>query len=384
MVREIFITFYLLFYKIWFTLFSIFPVKNKVVFLASFTENNVYIYNKLKESFTGEIVFLCKKSCFNNLKQLTSKCYLVETTNIAHEMKAAYHLMTAKTIIVDNYFGLLAAAKFRDEVECIQIWHAVGAVKSFGFLDPFVRNRSNREKKRILCVYKNFHKVVVGSKTFEHIFEQAMFIKEHQFLRIGYPRTDFFYNKNLHSQLKQKFFEQYPMLKNKKIILYAPTYRPNIEQNDLVLNIGSLYEQFGKDFVLLVRMHPSVTLSIENENYKDFLYDFSKNISINELLVVTDYLITDYSSIPFEFSFFNKPMIFYPYDLKQYEKNPGLWASYEEIVPGPIAKSTEEIINIIKQGDFPNYGDFHHKWNEFNIGKSSENLVNYILQRHSK
>lgn len=384
MVRELFITIYLLFYKIFFTIFSFMPIKNKVVFLASFVENNEYVYNRLKDHFSGEVVFLCKNSCYEKMKQLSEKCFVVEKGNILHEIKAAYHVMTAKTIIVDNYFGLLAAAKFREGVECIQIWHAVGAIKSFGFLDPSVQKRSNREKKRILSVYKNFHKIVVGSKTFEKIFEQAFFTKEHQFLRFGFPRTDFFYDYKLQTQLKEQFYTNYPELKNKKIILYAPTFRPNPEQNRLALSVDKMFEQFGEDYVLLVRTHPSVTLPIENPKYTDFLYDFSKNITINELLLVTDYLITDYSSIPFEFSYFNKPMIFYPYDLEEYEKNPGLWDSFDKIVPGPIAKSTEDIINIIKKDEFPNYGEFHLNWNEFCLGKSSANLVNYIVQRHSK
>lgn len=384
MVRELFITLYLLFYKVFFSLFSLFPIKNKVVFLASFVENNEYVYSKLKENFTGDIVFLCKNSCFSKMQQMGSATYLVEQGKIFDEIKAAYHLMTAKTIIVDNYFGLLAAAKFRNGVECIQIWHAVGAIKSFGFLDPFVQQRSNREKKRILSVYENFHKVVVGSKQFEKVFEQAFYTKEHQFLHFGYPRTDFFHDEKLQSQLKNDFFYKYPHFNNKKIILYAPTFRPNNEQNRLALDIEKLYEQFGQDYVLLVRMHPSVTLPIENQKYTHFLYDFSKNITINELLVVTDYLITDYSSIPFEYSIYNKPMIFYPYDLEEYEKNPGLWDSYENIVPGPIAQNTEEIINILKLNKFPDYAEFHLKWNEFCLGQSSEKLVSYILQRHYK
>lgn len=384
MVRELFITLYLMFYKICFTLFSIFPVKNKVVFLASFVENNEYVYNKLKENFTGEIVFICKNNCYKKIKSLHPTSYVIEKGNVFHEIKAAYHLMTSKTIIVDNYFGLLAAAKFRDGVECIQIWHAVGAIKNFGFLDPYVKARSNREKKRILSVYDHFHKVVVGSKTFEQIFEKAFYTKEHQFLRFGYPRTDFFYDEMLHHQLKHEFFHRYPQLETKKIILYAPTFRPNDKHNRLALNIEELYEQLGQDYVLLVRTHPSVTLPIENAKYAHFLYDFSKNITINELLVVTDYLITDYSSIPFEFSFFNKPMLFYPYDLEEYKQNPGLWDSYEKIVPGPIAQTTDEIIKFIKNDKFPNYGEFHRKWNEFSQGQSSENLVNYIVERHSK
>lgn len=356
-------------------------MKNKVAILASFSENNEYLYNELKGTYTGEIVFLCKPSCYDKMKQLHSKTYVIEKGKILDEMKAAYHLMTAKTIIMDNYYGLLAVAKFRPTVESIQIWHAGGAVKNFGFLDPYVQNRSEREKKRILSVYNNFHKVVVGSKTFEKIFEQAFYTKEHQFLPFGYPRTDFFFDESLHGELRSKFYRLHPELENKKLLLYAPTYRPQENQNRLAIDIEALYEKFGQDYALLVRTHPSVTLPIENTKFAGFLYDFSKNISINELLIVADYLITDYSSIPFEFSYFNKPMIFYPFDLKEYEKNPGIWEDYDKIVPGPIAYSTDEIIKLIENNDFPNYGEFHHKWNEFCTGKSTKNLVNYILKR---
>lgn len=388
MVRELIITLYLFMYKILFCIFKLFPIKNKVVFIASFKDNNLYIYHELiNKQFPGEVVFLCKNSCFESIKKETNTpIYKFESGNIFHEIKAAYHLMTAKTVIVDNYYGFLAVAKFKKGVECIQIWHAAGAIKNFGLLDPTVEKRSKRAQKRIRKVYRNFHKVVVGSEIFAEIFKKAFDVNDDQFLRFGFPRTDFFYKKDLQKQKREKFFEKYPQFKNKKIILYAPTYRANLEDNQLRLNINVLYEKLKDDYVLLIRLHPSVSSTeIKQMAYKDFVFDFSKKASINDMIIVSDYLITDYSSIPFEYAILEKPMIFYPYDLEKYEENPGIWARYEEIVPGPVVYHTEDIVRYIESNEFDieKYRSFKLKWNEYSKGQSSENIVRYLLKRHN-
>ncbi|PAD80578.1 hypothetical protein CHH57_24335 [Niallia circulans] len=101
---------------------------------------------------------------------------------------------------------------------------------------------------------------------------------------------------------------------------------------------------------------------------------------LNDLLFITDILITDYSSIPFEFSFLQKPMIFYPYDLDEYRKTRGFWVPYHELVPGPIAYSTEEIVQFIHLSSFKmeKIANFHQEWNTYSIGNSSKNVVQTI------
>ncbi|MCU9595507.1 CDP-glycerol glycerophosphotransferase family protein [Caldibacillus thermolactis] len=388
MAREFIISLYLLMYKLLFNFFKLFPIKNKIVFVASFKDNNLYIYRKLNDKqFPGEVVFLCKESCFHSIKEKTSvPVYVIESGNFVHELKAAYHLMTAKTIIVDNYYGFLSVAKFKKGVECIQIWHAAGAIKNFGLLDPTVEQRPKRAQKRIKKVYQNFHKVVVGSDVFADIFKKAFNVKEEQLLRFGYPRTDFFYNQTAQEKKREQFYQKYPQFKNKKIILYAPTYRPNPEDNQLKLDIDQLYKSLKDEYVLFIRLHPSVSISeINYFVYQDFVFDFSNKASINDLIVVSDLLITDYSSIPFEYAILEKPMIFYPYDLEKYQENPGIWAKYEDIVPGPVAFLTKDILRYIKSNDFDyeKYRAFKEKWNKYSKGFSSENMVHYLLKRHN-
>lgn len=387
MIRELVISIYLFFYRLLFAFFRLFPLKNKIVFVTSFKDNNLYTYRKLKQDkFNGEIVFLCKKNMYHIMqKSVKDPVYLIEAGNIRDEVIAAYHMATAKTILVDNYYGFLSVMNLRKEVECIQIWHAAGAIKNFGLLDRSVPERPKLAQWRFRKVYKNFHKVVVNSDAFARIFELAFHIKDYQILPFGFPRTDFFFNKKLQTKLKKNFFKRYPQFKNKKIILYAPTYRPEEGKNQLMLDIPQLYEHLHDEYVLFVRIHPSVVLiEINSNGYKNFVFNFTRKATINELIVVSDLLITDYSSIPFEYVLLNKPMIFYPYDLKEYQENPGLWDKYENIVPGPVAYSTEDIIRIIKNNEFDmeKYREFLSTWNQYSDGHSSDKLAQYILKRH--
>ena len=80
--------------------------------------------------------------------------------------------------------------------------------------------------------------------------------------------------------------------------------------------------------------------------------DVSAYPNVNHLLLVTDYLLSDYSSMPYEFALLNRPQIFFPYDLDDYKKESGFWSSYEDVVPGPIVQSTDEIIELIGKDDF--------------------------------
>src|SRR5690625_7135246 len=133
--------------------------------------------------------------------------------------------------------------------------------------------------------------------------------------------------------------------------MYAPTYRDGeFNPVNLQIDLEQIYEHFKHDYVLFLRLHPAVNSKFRNK-YPDFIYYVSNYFSINHLLLGTDILITDYSSIPFEFSLLNKPMIFYAYDLDEYIIKRGIWKDYTNQVPGPVVTTTKELIQVIKKQD---------------------------------
>jgi CDP-glycerol glycerophosphotransferase (TagB/SpsB family) len=388
MFRELLIDAYLFVFRLLFGIFSLIPLKDKVTFVVSFGDNTQYVYEEMRrKNISFDVVFLCKGSSCNRF-HMYEDAGLVQlgNANPIDYVKSAYHLATSKYVIVDNYYGFLAVTNFKPEVECVQLWHASGAIKKFGLEDSSVQFRTKRAQERFLKVYSRFHKVIVGSDTMAQYFMNAFGVKGENILRTGIPRTDFFYNQNEKERIFNQITKQNELLWNKKVILYAPTYRDQeLDRFKLAMNLDRMYAELSGEYVLVLRLHPAIkNVEDYNKKYPDFVLNYSSSeYDINELLIVSDILITDYSSILYEFSLLKKPMIFYAYDLDDYQAGRGLWEDYEQLVPGPVAKTTEEIIRAIQQNEFDidEIEEFSHRWNKYSRGHSSENLVSYLFDQ---
>lgn len=384
MAKEWMISAYLFVVKVVFSCCKIFPIRKKVTFLVSFGQNSLWVYEEmLRQGMTCDVVFLYTKGCrydFNAYPQATA--IPLESKNILSFFTSMYHLATANYVIVDNYYGLLAAISFKKHVECIQLWHAAGAIKTFGLEDHSIHQRSQKARRRFRQVYKQFHKIVVGSDTMATIFKKAFGANDATMLRTGIPRTDLFFDKMKKKEIVNRLYKEYPYLNTKKVILYAPTYRDQeLDRFHLQLDLDKMSAALSQDFVLWVKLHPAIKNKVnDSERYPDFVYDFSEDEDINDLLFVTDILITDYSSIACEFALLERPMIFFPYDLADYTEERGLWDDYEKLVSPPIVYTTDAIIEAIQADVFnpKNIQAFSQEWNKYSRGNSSKNLVDYI------
>ncbi|USK69997.1 CDP-glycerol glycerophosphotransferase family protein [Peribacillus asahii] len=391
MARELFIEGYLLFIKVVFSICKLFPVRNKIAFVSSFGDNCQFLLDEMNQQSIPIQKVLLKKSG-SNLDAKDDGHTIVlpfETKNILHMLRAFYHLATSKWVVIDNYFGFLAAVTFKQEVTCVQVWHAAGAVKQFGLRDPSVQYRSARAKKRFLEVYRRFHYVTTGSEIMADIYKESFQVEDRQILRTGVPRTDFFFDEQAKERSRQAFYQAFPELKTKRIILYAPTFRDEeLHAGTIALDLDLLYKELHeKDYVVLLKLHPAVTMNLNmKQQFPGFVYQIKRGLHINDLLVITDLLITDYSSIPFEFSFFQKPMLFFAYDLEQYAERRGFWEDYTESMPGPIVYNTEEILEKIQSHDFTleKVAPFNEKWNTYSNGQSSKQLIDLLLSAEMK
>lgn len=168
----------------------------------------------------------------------------------------------------------------------------------------------------------------------------------------GFPRTDeLIHNNNTDYIQQMKWKLNIP--DNKKVVLYAPTYRTTDEPFDLELDLNQMQRILGDDYVLLVRLHYFVSHSQNFVNQSGFVYDVSDYNNINDLYLISDVLITDYSSVMFDFGYLRKPMIFFAYDKDWYldPANRGIYMDYDATVPGPVAKTTTEVISALKNLD---------------------------------
>lgn len=209
-------------------------------------------------------------------------------------------------------------------------------------------------------------------------------------LEVGYPRNDYLYNykkKDLNI-IKKKL--KLPL--NKKVILYAPTWRDNQHESGLgyvyktEVDFDYLKDKIKDDYIILFRPHYFVANKFAFEKYNGFIYDVSDVDDVNDLYVISDILITDYSSVFFDYANLNRPMIFFMYDLEFYQyKLRGFYFDLDEL-PGDIVKTEEEIVNILNNLDDYNekhrerYKLFNNKFTYLDDGNASKRVIETVFK----
>lgn len=280
----------------------------------------------------------------------------------------------------------------------LQCWHGT-PLKRLGCDLLHFDNKLNTVegmKKRYRIEAEKFSYFISPSKYASEKFTSAWNLKEigkeNIMLEEGYPRNDFLYNykdKDIEDVKKKILGEQYE--KNKKIILYAPTYRANQHETGVgyvykeEVDFESLREKIGEEYIILFRPHYFIANVFDFEKYKGFVYDVSKVDDINELYIISDMLITDYSSVFFDYANLKRPMIFYMYDLEYYrDKSNGFYIDVEEELPGKIVKTDDELINEIirlsKEFKYDEkYKRFNEKYNYLDDGNASKRVVEAVI-----
>ena len=198
----------------------------------------------------------------------------------------------------------------------------------------------------------------------------------------GYPRNDFLSNytdKDVHNIKRKLGIENI----NKKIILYAPTWRDNQHTKNvgytynLEVDFDDLRDRLGDDYIVLFRAHYFVANAFDFDKYSGFVYNVSHYDDINDLYVISDLLITDYSSVFFDYAILKRPMIFYMYDLDFYkEETRGFYISLDEL-PGNIVTKQEDLINEIRKEFIydDRYKKFNEKFNSLEDGHASLRVI---------
>ena len=230
------------------------------------------------------------------------------------------------------------------------------------------------------------------TEKFRSIWNMKEVGKEGCILELGYPRNDFLYNYTREDVERIKSSLDIEGT-NKKIILYAPTYRDNQHSSGVgytyktEVDFDKLQKELNNDYIILFRAHWLVANSFNFDKYKGFIYDVSNYDDINELYIVSDLLITDYSSVFFDYANLKRPIIFYMYDLEAYRDDiRGFYLDIDKELPGPILKEEEDLISEIKNYSFSNnfydekYKKFNQKFNYLDDGKAAQRVVEKILK----
>lgn len=355
-------------------IFRIFPVKNnKIMFWNFFGKgygcNSKYICEYiLKNNLNFELFWVVRNKKYEFPNGITSvKLY---------SLSYFYHLATSK-IFIDNQHKDLNFKK-RNHQYLIKTWHATLGLKKIGLDNPSM----DKNYVKMLDYNNKITNLMISNCDYIDSKFRRVFNYQGEFLHSGFPRTDIFFETDKINVIKKKLnidFEQ-------KILLYAPTFRENYvtEYYDVDFDeiLNTLSKTFSGDWIVLIKLHPH--LSDKKLNYKNNkIKDISKYDDIQELLLISDILITDYSNIMFEFGTMKKPVFLYASDYEQYKKDRDYYFDYNEL-PFYVAFNNDELNNAIKVFDQKKYNkqleEFYGKLNFKDCSNSSEIIVNELIK----
>jgi len=337
----------------------IYPLIYAVNRLKPIDKNKVLIVENHREEPSDNVrgvIDAVQKSGYNVVSLSLGKNRVRKREALKRESRFVKEFATARYVFLSDYLAPVGGFSKRKGTTVVQLWHACGAFKKFGFSTADkVFGGTNSEKKKYPD-YRNEDLVCVSSTEVVWAYQEAMDKHEPGVVQaLGTSRTDVFYDEAFLQAARDRVMEAHPEIKDRKVILYAPTFRGRVRLAEApdVLDIRAMREALGDEYFLLIKHHPFVKHLPEiPSSCSDFACDVTRELAIEDLLCCADICISDYSSLVFEYSLFEKPMIFFAYDLDEYDDWRGFYYSYDEFTPGPVVSTTEEVIKSIKEDKF--------------------------------
>lgn len=354
----------LLVQTIYLNIFNRMKIKDNRICLISFrgdfyTDSPKYIYQYLLEEYGDKFEYIWIINDKNT--NIPGKPKKVKRDSL----KYFYYIATSKYWVTNGRqpFKLLK----RPQQVILATWHGT-PLKRLGLDIGNIHSGSPRIKKTYVRNAKEWNYLVSPNRYTTEILKSA-FAYEGEILEVGYPRNDILYNAS--EKHVRKIKKNLNLPEDKKIILYAPTWRDDdfydIGQYkfNLKLELDRLKEELSEEYIILIRTHYFIADKLDLRNYEGFAIDVSKYDDIAELYLISNILITDYSSVFFDFANLKRPILFFTYDLEKYEHVlRGFYIDIHKDVPGPLLFSTEEVIDNIKNIDNV-VDDFREKYDEF-------------------
>ncbi|WP_111290710.1 CDP-glycerol glycerophosphotransferase family protein [Bacillus safensis] len=280
-----------------------------------------------------------------------------------------------------------------DHTTYLQTWHGTPLKRLAMDMDEVHMPGTNTKKykKNFTKEASNWDYLISPNAYSTEIFTRA-FQFQKTMIESGYPRNDFLHNQNNEETmraLKQKM--NLPL--DKKLILYAPTwrddqfYKKGQYKFDLDLDLHELRAAIGDEYIIILRMHYLVAENFDLGPYEGFAYDFSHYEDIRDLYMISDLLITDYSSVFFDYANLKRPMLFYVPDIETYrDKLRGFYFDFEQEAPGPLVKETASVIDWVRETEQPSFtlpasfAPFYDKFCYLESGESSKRVVEIVFE----
>lgn len=375
-------------------IYKLIPVDDKMVIFISFhgrgySDNPRAIYEAMKKDskFDGyRFIWFIKNHKNKNI--VIDGAEIKEYFSIPY----FYYMSKAKYWVINC--KMPEYMKKKNSQVYLQTWHGT-PLKRLGHDIQVSENatfyRSGMSYKEMCKSYdvdvERYNYMISPNKFCTEVFQSSFGINRERLIETGYPRNDFITNATKEEviELKKKF--NLPL--DKKVLLYAPTWRDNSYVAsgytfELQANFKKWKEVLGDEYVVVFKPHYLIINKYENDSeLEGFLYSIPASAEINELYVLSDCLVTDYSSVFFDYAVLNRPMYFYMYDLDDYrDELRGFYLDIYTELPGTIYESEENMLKDIHENvyDYTRLNVFNERFSHAQTGDCAQKVINIVFE----
>ncbi|MED3384497.1 CDP-glycerol glycerophosphotransferase family protein [Bacillus subtilis] len=378
-------------YSVLFKIFALLPRNNKLILFESysgkqFSCNPRAIYEYLQENkdqYDYKMIWSIDKRYLSALDGVDA-AYIKRFS-----FKWIWYMATAKYWITNSRLPLWIPKP--KNTLYVQTWHGTPLKKLANDMDEVHMPGTTTEKykQNFLQEASKWDYLISPNAYSTEIFKRAFQFKK-QILETGYPRNDILYSANKESLIK-RVKQELEISEDKKIILYAPTWRDNEFKKvgqykfKLQFDLEEMRKEFGDSVVILLRMHYLVSENFNLEEYKGFALDVSSYRDIRDLYLISDLLVTDYSSVFFDYINLKRPIVFFVYDLPLYrDAIRGFYLNFQEEAPGYLVETKEELIfklkDILQKPTLDsNYDTYYNLFCKLEDGEASKRVIKRIF-----
>lgn len=369
-------------------IFNKMPIKNNYVVFESFMGRNYsgqpkYIYEYMQEHFGNQYTYIW--SVDKRGLKIPGEHKKVKRSGLRY-----FYYMNRSKYWILNMKQPLSIPK-REETVLLETWHGTPLKRLAFDLNDVVGGVSNYKDK--FYRQKEAWDYLLSDNPFStEKFQSCFMYPKEKILEYGYPANDPLYAPDRDERAK-KIKEKLGIPTEKKVIMYAPTWRDDNYYEigqfkfDLDLDVNRLEKEFGDEYVIVLRLHYLVVEALDMSKYSDFVVNGSSYDDVTDLYLITDILITDYSSVFFDFANLKRPVLYYTYDLERYrDVLHGFYLSMEEELPGPMLLTNDEVVDAIRNIDKieeqykDRYEQFYNRFCCIDDGHATERVVNKIFQ----
>lgn len=362
------------------------PVKENVILFETFMAKNYsdspkYIYEYIAQNHP-------KYECVWAINDGAKIPYGAKTVK-RFSFQYAYYLAVSKYLVF-NVRPPLWYRK-REEQVFLETWHGT-PLKRLVFDQEEVTSASPKYKQQFYRQRKDWD-FLVSANPFSTKTFRSCFLYEGEMLEYGYPRNDILYWPNK-DEIAQQLKEKLGIPKDKKTILYAPTWRDDQHYGsgqykfELALDLKLMKERLQDDYVVLLRTHHYISDHIDVSGLGDFVINLSSYDDISEIYLISDICITDYSSVFFDYANLKRPILFYTYDFDKYKNQlRGFYIDMNTEVPGPLLYTSEQVVQAIEDIDEiteeykERYDQFYDRFCCYDDGHASEHVAEAMLTK---